>query len=48
MILYHPTNFHFNTMNSFKVIGCVHPPSPLVPGTLEKPGLDRVNIFPYL
>ena len=41
MILYYPTKFHFNTINSFKVMDRGHFPRPPGPGTQKKPGPDR-------
>ena len=44
MVLYYLTKFHFKTRNSFRVMGRGHfPPSPPSPGTLNKPGPDRVK-----
>ena len=44
MILYYPTKFHFNTMNSFRDIAPLPPSSQPGRGTLEKPVSDRVNL----
>ena len=48
MILYYPTKFNFNTMNSFGVMSRGHfpspPPPPQRPGTQKKPGPDRVKV----
>ena len=40
MILYYPTKFHFNTMNSFRVIvrEALSAPNPPGPGTPKSPG----------
>ena len=55
MLLYYPTEIHFNTMNSFGVMGCGHSPPPTTtphpppfspgPGTQKKPGPDWAKIL---
>ena len=46
MIIYYPTKFYFDSMDSFRVMGREHFPPPPGPGTQQKPGPDRVNLMP--
>ena len=50
MILYYPTKFHFNIMNSFRVTGRGHfppPPPPLLPAPgIPPPPKKKKKKFP--
>ena len=51
MILYYPTEFHFNTMKSFRIMGRRHfpppPPPPLPPAQVPRKSSGRIGLRCY-